>query len=88
MLNSETTILRVWLFASVPNSPSVTPHESKIEQVRFCVLDNESTKEPFKYLEWDLEGVGEAGRTPCFESLSCLTQVLSIQSVLKMRKHM
>lgn len=77
------------MFPSVPNSPSVTLHESKIEQVGFCVLDNESTKEPFKYLEWDLGvGGGEAGRTPCFESISCLTQVLSIQSVLKMRKHM
>lgn len=55
-MNSETKILRVWLFASVSNSPSVTLHESKIEQVGFYVLDNESTKEPFKYLEWDLEG--------------------------------
>jgi hypothetical protein len=60
MMNFETTILIVWLFASVPNSPSVALHESKIEQVGFCVHGNESTKEPFKYLEWDLEGLGEA----------------------------
>jgi hypothetical protein len=46
------------MFVSVPNSPSVTLHESKIEQEGFCVLDNENTKEPFKYVEWDLEGVG------------------------------
>jgi hypothetical protein len=49
-------MLGVWLFASVPNNPSVTLHASKIEQVGFCVLDNESTKEPFKYLEGDTEG--------------------------------
>jgi len=54
MLNCETKIFRVWLFVSLPNNPSVNLHESKIEQVGFCVFDNESTKEPFKYLEWDL----------------------------------